>query len=235
MPGYTRQQLKQDRFAETAKETVSWAVEHRNKLVFVAIAVVVIAVVVVGGWFYLDHRDQQASVEMGTALRTYQSPLRPAGTPEQPGVVTFTSAAERAQAAQKAFCAISDNYPHTRSAEFAHYYIGLTYRDMGDYANAEKELKQMAGSRKQDLAALGRFALASVYRQSNRDADAIKLYQDLIAHPTATVPKAVAQLELASLYQAKQPTEAARIYDEIRKEDPQGAAAEVAASRANQK
>ena len=231
MPGYTRHQLKQDRFAETAAETVSWAVEHRNKIIVIAVAVSVALVLIIGGWFYFDHRDSEASVVLGRAVRTYEAPLRPANAPAQPDFLTFTSAAERAAAAQKEFKAVADKYPHTRSSEFAQYFIGLTYRDMGDNKNAEQALNSVASAHNRDVAALARFALAGIYEQTNREPDAIKIYQDLIAHPTATVPKATAQLELAAIYQTKQPAEAARLYDQIRKDDPQSPAAEVATTR----
>jgi len=231
VPGYTRHQLKQDRFAETAAETVSWAVEHRNKLIVGAVVVSIALVLSIGGYFYFDHRDSEASVELGKAIRMYEAPLRPANAPAQPDFLTYTSASERATAAQKEFKTVADKYPHTRSAEFAQYFVGLTYRDMGDNKNAEQSLNDVAGAHNKDVAALARFALAGIYEETNREADAIKSYQELIAHPTSTVPKATAQLELAAIYQTKQPVEAAHIYDQIRKDDPRSPAAEIAGTK----
>jgi len=227
---YTRQQLKQDKFAETAKETVSWAVEHQKTLATVAIAAMVAVVILAGGWIYYNQRDQAASAEIGAALRVYGAPLRSPNAPK-PDYTTFTSAKERAEAARKAFQQVQEKYPHTRAAEVARYFVGVTALDMGDTAGAEKVLQQVAGSGNQDLAALGKFALASVYRAENKDAEAIKLYQELAAHPASTVPKTTAQLELASLYQQKQPDEAAKIYTQIQKEDPSSPAAQTAATR----
>jgi len=89
----------------------------------------------------------------------------------------------------------------------------------------------VAGYRNQDLAALGKFALASVYRAENKEAEAIKLYQELAAHPASTVPRSTAQLELAALYQQKQPEEAAKLYQQIQKDDANSPAAQTAASR----
>ena len=73
---------------------------------------------------------------------------------------------------------------------------------------------------------LAKFALASQYKSSGQDAKAIDLYKQLIAHPSRTVGKAEAQLELASLYAAKQPAEAKKMYEEISKENPASAAAQ---------
>ena len=227
---YTRQQLKQDKFAETVAEQVSWAVEHQKKIVTVAIVAVIAVVVLAGGWLYYSQRDQAASAEIGAALRLYSAPLRPANAPKQE-YTSFTSAKERAEAARKAFQQVEDKYPHTRAAEFARYFVGVTAFDMGDNTGAEKILTQVAGSRNGNLAALGKFALASVYRAENKDGDAIKLYQELAAHSTSTVPRSTAQLELASLYQQKQPEEAARLYTQIQKDDPNSPAAQEAATR----
>jgi len=227
---YTRQQLKQDKFAETAKDTVSWAVEHQKPLATASIAALVVLVIVAGGWIYYNQRDQAASAEIGAALRIYGAPLIPANA-SKPDYKTFTSANERAETARKAFQQVQDKYPHTRAAEIARYFVGITSLDLGDTANAEKVLQQVAGYRNQDLAALGKFALASVYRAENKEAEAIKLYQELAAHPASTVPRSTAQLELAALYQQKQPEEAAQLYQQIQKDDANSPAAQTAASR----
>jgi predicted negative regulator of RcsB-dependent stress response len=227
---YTRQQLKHDKFAETVAEQVSWAVEHQKTIATVAIAAVVAVVILAGGWIYYNQRDQAASAEIGSALRIYDAPLRSPNAPK-PDYTTFTSAKERAEAARKAFQQVETKYPRTRAAEVARYFVGVTSLDMGDTATAERVLKQVADSRAEGLSALGKFALASVYRAENKDADAIKLYQELVARPAPTVPKTTAQLELAALYQQKQPEEAARIYTEIQKDDPSSPAAQAAASR----
>ena len=227
---YTRQQLKRDKFAETAEETVSWAVEHQKELAGLAIAAVVAVAIVAGGWIYYNQRDQAASAELGAALRTYGAPLRSPNAPKL-DYMTFTSGKERAEAARKAFQQVRDKYPHTRAAEVARYFVGVTSLDMGDTAGAERTLREVAGSHDDAFSALGKFALASVYRAENKDADAIRLYQELIAHPAATVPKSTAQLELASLYQQKQPEEAAKIYTQIQKDDPTSPAAQTAATR----
>ena len=93
--------------------------------------------------------------------------------------------------------------------------------EAGDTGNAEKRLKDIADSGDRERAALAKLALASLCRSNNRDAEAVKLYKDLIDHPTNSVPKVTAQFQLADAYQAKQPDEAKRIYDELAKDkDP---------------
>jgi TolA-binding protein len=122
-----------------------------------------------------------------------------------------------------------DRYPHTRASDFARYFAGITASDLGDNANAEKNLKDVASVHNADLAALGKFALASVYRKTNRDKDAIEIYKSLAEKPTTSVGKATAQMELADLYQEKQQTqEAKRIYEQVQKENPNTEIAQLA-------
>ena len=231
MARYTRHQLKEDRFATAVQEQVSWAVEHRNKLIVAGVVLGVIVLAAVGAFFYNQGRNDQASVALSTALRIYDAPLRPAGSPQQPGQISFTSAAERAQAAQKEFRKVVQDYPYTRSADFARYWVGVTAMDMADYKTAEGQLKELTGSRRDDLSALATFALATVYRSSGKESQAVSLYKELIDHPSNTVPKTTAELELAELYEKTQPAEATKIYEQIRKDDPSSVAAQFATSK----
>ncbi len=233
MPGYTRHQLKEDKLADAAKGTVHWAVAHRGKLIAVSTVAGLLLIAGIGGWAFLRHRDAQASVALGAAIRTYNTPLSAPETPAQPGVKTFTSAKERAQAAQKEFLEIASKYSYTRTAEVARYMAGLVAVDLGDAAAAERELTAIAGSHNRDLAPLAKMALASLYRSQKKEADAIKLYKELIDQPTRTVPKSMAQLELASMYETTQPAEAMRLYQQIKTENPTSPAAQLAEGRIN--
>jgi len=232
----TRHQLKQDRFSkvtfEAAGNAAHWSVEHQSKLIAAVIAVIVIGAIAFGGWYYVNSQDEKASAEFSTAVRTWETPLRPAGVPPQPGTDSFASAQERATAARKQFEAIVDKYPRTHTADMARYFVGLASAQLGDNAAAERSLQEAARSSNADLAALGKFALASVYRAENKDAQAVDLYKQLIDKPTLVVSKATAQLELASFYESRQkPDEAKKIYEQVQKENPATEAASLAQRR----
>jgi predicted negative regulator of RcsB-dependent stress response len=225
----TRHQLKQDTFATTAVETYSWAVDHRNKVIYGAIIVALVLAAVLGGWAYLGSRDQAASKALGEAMAVYNAPVRPANVPADPAVKSFTSSEERARAAHAEFAKVADQYSHTKSGAVAQYLSGVTAKEINDAAGAENSLKKATQSSDEDLASLAKLALAGLYRDTNKDAQAIDIYKQLIDHPTRSVAKSAAQLQLAEFYQPKQPQEAAKLYEQIRKEDPQGVAAEIAA------
>ncbi|MGA8151273.1 MAG: tetratricopeptide repeat protein [Terriglobales bacterium] len=236
MRAETRHQLKQDRFSQVtidaAERTVHWSAEHQGRVIVIAAIVLALAGIVGGGWYYLSQQDQKASVDFSRAIRTLDTPVRPPNMPPQPESPSFASSRERAAAAHKQFQEIADKYPHTHAADFSHYFLGLTSGDLGDNAAAERELQKVASYHNADLSALAKFALASVYRNTKRDKQAIDTYQQLIAKPTVTVSKVTAQMELAATYRAaNQPLEAKRIYEQIQKENPASEVGQMASTK----
>ncbi|PYX55634.1 MAG: hypothetical protein DMG73_16980 [Acidobacteria bacterium] len=236
MRAETRHSLKQDRFSKAtiraAEQTAHWTAEHKLNLIIGTVVVAAVVAAAAGAWYYLGQQDEKASIQLSEAVRTLDTQVRPPGVPAQPDTPSFGSATERAIAARKQFQAIADKYPHTRTADFARYFAGVTSADAGDNNVAERALQQVASSHNRNLAALAKFALASVYRKENKDAQAIDLYKQLISSPAETVGKVTAQMELASLYQSKQQAaEAKRIYEQIQKENPSSEAASLAGQK----
>ena len=236
MRAETRHQLKQDAFSRVtigaAEKTAHWSVEHRNTLLVVTVVVAVIVAAVGGGWYYLSTQDEKASFELSQAVRTLDTPLRPAETPAQPDFPSYTSAKERSDAARKQFQAIVDKYPHTRTADMARYFLGVTSASAGDNAAAENSFKAVASTGNKELASVAKLALAALYGNTNRTKDAVALYQELINHPTASVSKATAELQLAELYQtSNQPLDAKRLYEQIKKENLGPEAVQIATQK----
>jgi len=225
---YTRQELKQDKFAESAAEAAHWTVEHRSTLT-TAIVVAVIAVLIGGGtWWYMQTQNEAASTELGKALAIYSAPVVPPGTPKQGEQIMFYSPQERAIAAKNAFYAISSKYSITHSGRYAHYLAAVSETELDNYKVAEEQLKQVSEVHDAPVASLAKLTLAGVYLNQGRENDAVALYKDLIDHPSTTVPKSRAQLALADVYASKQPSAAMAIYDQMIKDDPKGVGAEVA-------
>lgn len=236
MRAQTRHQLKQDAFSRAtigaAEKTAHWSVEHRNTLAVAGIVVVVIIALVAGGWYYLSAQNEKASLEITQAVRTLEAQLRPAGAPAQPGVPSFTSAKERAEVARKQFQEIIDKYPHTRSADMARYFLGVTLTTEGDNAAAETNFKAVASTGNKELSSIAKLALATLYGNTNRVKDAESLYQELINKPTTSVSKVTAQLQLAELYQSSnQPLDAKRLYELIKKDNPSTEAGQLATQK----
>jgi TolA-binding protein len=232
----TRHSLKEDRFRgatiEATERAVHWTVEHKSKLIIAGIVLLALVAAGFGSWYYLGQQDEEASLELSKAVRTMETQVRPEGVPAQPDFPSFASSRERATEARKQFQAIVDKYPHTKSADIALYFVGLSSSQVGDNAAAERDLRKVVSSGGQDLSALAKFALASVYRNTNRLKEAIDLYKQLIDKPAPTVGKAMAQMELAETYvQNQQPGEAKVIYQQIQKENPSSEVAGTASKK----
>ena len=239
MRAETRHHLKQDAFSRVtigaAEKTADWTVEHRTTLIIAVVVALIVLGAAVGGWYYLNAQDEKASLDLSVAVRTLDTQLRPAGTPEQPDFPTFTSAKDRSEAAQKQFQAIVDKYPHTRTADMAHYFLGVTATNLGDNAAAERNFKQVVSAGNREIASVAKDALAALYGQTKRTKDAIALYQELINKPTTSVSKVTAQLQLAELYQnSNQPLDAKRIYEQVKKDNPGNEAGQLATQKLTQ-
>ena len=234
MDQQTRQALKRDKFVSTTNQGLEWASENREQAMKYGIAAAAVIVLLII-WAVVYHsRSASAAAALGDAMQTYQTPLANPQQPAPEGIKTFSSIAERAKAANAQFVAVADKYGMTAAGENAEYFAGLTYEDAGQNQQAEDALKKVAGSWNSRLASLGKFALAQLYRNTNRDAQAIDLYNQLSAKPTDTVPYGMAQLTLADLYNAEGKTdEAKKIYASLKDKDSKGPAGEIAAQKLN--
>jgi tetratricopeptide (TPR) repeat protein len=230
----TRKALKHDQFVDTTTHGLEWAKENRRSVIATSIIVAAAILIAVVGVLVYNSRASQASVAFGEAMQAYQTPLAAPGQQIPPGVKTFPTVAERAKAANQLFMGVADKYGMTPDGRTARYFAGLTYMEQGQNASAESTLKQVASGWNGDLAALAKLSLAQLYRQTNRDSQAIDLYNELTAKPTTTVPAGLAQLQLAELYESQgKPELAKKIYAQLKDKDAKGPAGMMAAQKLN--
>jgi len=230
VPGYTRRQLKEDKFAESAQGAAQWATSHNTIVIGLVVLFLVIVLGGAGMYAWRSRQIEKGNDELAAAIRTFSTPIQPAGAPAAEGP-TFTSVTDRAKAAEKQFQAVADKYSWVAPGKIARYMHAVTLLQGGDKAGAEQELKKVADSGDKDVAALAKMALASIYLNSNRQGDAVKIFKDLSDHPTNTVSKSTAQLELAEVYEKTDPEQAKTIYQQLQKDDPRSLAAQVAAQK----
>lgn len=234
MDSQTRHALKQDKFVATTQQGVSWVSEHRTSVIRYSIAVVVVLALLIAGVIVYNQRAGAAETALGSALDVYSSPLAQPGQPAEKG--TYAKAADRSKAANQQFVQVASQYGWLPEGAKAHYFAGLTYQEMGQTGPAESELKVAAGAWDGNLASLAKFALAGFYHQTGRDAQAMDLYNGLIAKPTSAVPAFTSQLALADLYAAAGKKEQARqIWAKVKDADKTGSAGSIAAEKLNAK
>jgi predicted negative regulator of RcsB-dependent stress response len=172
-------------------------------------------------------------------MQTYQTPLASQAPNLPPGMKTFPDAKARATAANAQFLSVANQYGMTQPGKMALYMAGVTYIDAGNNSAAEDALKKVAASWNGDTAALGKSALAGLYQQMGRNADAEKLLEELGKGNAATVPPYFAQIQLGDLYQSEGKTaDAKRVWAQVKDKDKDpkgtpGPAAQVASERLN--
>jgi len=175
-------------------------------------------------------RSSAADSALGAALDVYTSPLAPPGAPPISGM--YTASADRAKEANREFVAVASEYGWLPEGSKAHYFAGVTYAELGQNGNAETQLTAAAHSWDRNLSNLAKLALAGLYHQTARDNDAIALYNEIAAKPSATVSTAVAQLDLADLYATEGKQDQARaLWAKVRDADKDGAAGQIAAQK----
>jgi tetratricopeptide (TPR) repeat protein len=226
----TRHALKNDKFAQATASSVSWVSGHRSGVLRWAITAGVILAVGIGGLIFWNVRSTAADSALGAALDTYDAALATPGAPAETGV--YSTAADRAKAANKQFVAVAQQYGWLPEGAKAHYFAGITDQELGQTGSAESELKIAAGAWDHNLANLAKLALAGVYHQTARDSQAIDLYNQLAAKPSETVTAGVAQLDLADLYAAAGKQDQARaLWAKVKDADKDGAAGSIATQK----
>ena len=223
----TRHALKQDSFALATASSFSWVTVHRSGVLRWVIGVVAAVVVAFGGlWFWIA-RTSAADSALGTAMDIYSAPLALPGAPPENGV--YANSSERSKAANQQFAAVAQEYSWLPQGAKAHYFAGVTDQELGQTAAAETELKLAAGAWDKNLASLANLALAGLYHQTGRDAQAIDIYTTLAAKPSETVSANVANLDLAALYAASGKQDLARnLWAKVKDADKDGAAGQIA-------
>ena len=233
MDAQTRSALKkEDPFIHTTQAVLDWIAENRAKALRITIGVLVVIALAVAGVIVYQQRSAAAANALGSALSVYSTPITDPAQPVPPGMKTFATAADRAKAANPLFEDVAKRYGSTTPGQNALYFAALTAGEMGNDAAAEAGFRKAGDLHDANIASLAHFALANLLTQHGQTGEAIKLYQNLINHPTATVPAATAQLQLAQLYEASNNVaEANKIYALLKAKDLTTAAGQIAAQR----
>jgi tetratricopeptide (TPR) repeat protein len=226
----TRHALKGDKFAQATKTSMSWLSGHRSGVVRWTISGAVVLVLALGALIFWNVRSASADAALGTAMDTYSAPLAEPGAPAENGI--YATSSGRSKAANQQFVAAAQQYGWLPDGAKARYFAGVTYEELGQNGAAETELKAATGSWDHNLSNLAKLALAGLYHQTGRDAQAIDLYNAIISKPSVTVSAAVAQLNLADLYAATGKLDQARaLWARVKDADKDGAAGSIAAQK----
>ena len=224
MARISRHELKQDEFQSTVEAFENFAKQNYKQVILTVAVAVLVAGSIVGWKQYNARQASTANAALADALKTFTAsvggppPNLFAGAQQQPPTGEFATDQDKYKKALAQFSEIIAKYPRQTAAGFARYHAGLCQAALGDSAAAVKTLEAASRVRDQDVASLGKLALAEELARTGKTEEAVKTYNDLASHPSATVPKATALLGLADVYRASQPGQARAIYEKLEKD-----------------
>jgi TolA-binding protein len=133
-----RRDLKRDKFVDEVGSLTTRAKENQRLLVTVTAAVVVLALIGYGIYFYRSNREQKGQEALASAIETIDSPLIQAGTPNP--LAKFTTEKERTDRSETLFKDVQKNYSGTNAADVANIYLARISASRNDVTTARKLL-----------------------------------------------------------------------------------------------
>jgi predicted negative regulator of RcsB-dependent stress response len=221
----SRKELKKDEVRDTLAHGAETILSHQQLTLYLLILAILVALGFYGWRTYTKRQTVKASAAFDAAMKIFQAPV---GIPPTPGQITYKEEKNKYADAEKKFSELASNYPRTHAGQIGSYYAALSLEKLDKNDDAKKRLRQLAGSRDEEMAAMAKFELAGLDQRTGQGEEAVKLYKELIAKPAMLVPKPVVMLALADYYRQKNPAEAAKLYGQIKSEYPDTPVAEQA-------
>jgi TolA-binding protein len=212
MKAHERHKLKQNDFVETTMSIIGVVQENRGLAAIILAIVVVVAAAGGGWWYWRTSRANGAGALLGIAMATEQATIAPAptlpGAQQTPG--TYPTEQAKADAVVKALTAVITQYPGTDAAIQAQYQLGSEYLSQGRASDADAAFQKVVDSGSSLYAPLGRLGRAQALMAEGKSDDALKIYSELAADRTTSLPVDGLLMEMARAAQKAGKTQEAR-------------------------
>lgn len=229
MAHISRKELKKDEVRDSFAHGIEAILSHQLLTTWLLVGVIVAALGVLGYRLYSQRETTQASAAFDVAMNSFQGRVITTGQPPaQPGEVTFADEKSKYTDAAGKFSVLAGKFPRTNEGKLAKYFAAISDEHINKDDDAKKLLQQLASDRDANFAAMGRYELAQLDDRTGQGDAAVKLYQQLIDKPAVFVPKPVVMLSLAEHYAPTNPTEAAKLFGQIKTDYPDTPIAEQA-------
>lgn len=155
-----RRDLRHDKFVDEIGSLSVKARENQRLLTMITAALVALAVIVYGIYFYRNTREEKAQQALGVAIETIDSPLIPEPGQQPVPNAKFKTEAERNSAAEKLFNGVKKDHSGTDAADVADLYLARLSAGKGDVAGARKLLESFVSNHsKHVLVGAARYSL----------------------------------------------------------------------------
>lgn len=233
-----KRQIKQDELREGVEHAGQWARGHSDELRIGILVAAVLVLLVAGISYFQQYRKAEAERAFAEATEIFHSPVAGEQTdptaPTPAGTTTYPTEKEKFEKAMAAFDGVHRRYGSTPAGVRARYYSALCGIELGKFAEAEKELKDIAGKGGDALEpALARLALAESARRQGKTQDAIDAYRKLVDDAKQPLPRDHALMRLATLLEeTEKKAEAAKEFRTLAEQFPRSVYATEARRRA---
>ena len=229
-----RDEIKQDELMSGLDKAATWAVAHRDEM-RIGAGVVVVLLAAGGALAYFQgQRAKEADRAFRDALTTFAAPVASeiAAGADRPSGQVFATGEEKYKTAAAAFEGVERRFGTSKTGLRAKYYAALSRVQLGQYAEAEKALKEIQALGSGLEPELARLALAGLYRRSGQVDKAVESYRGMATNPTANVPRDFALLSAAqALEDAQRWPEARAAYRQVFEDFPASVFATEARTR----
>lgn len=212
MKSQERHHLKENEFARTAARVATAVSENRGRAIYGSIAIVAVAAVVGGYFWWTSRTANRAGALLGEAMSIAQAPVVPPptvpGAKQSPG--TFPTEQARREAALQAFQRVASEYGSTQAGVGARYQLAATLLTMGRGAEAEKAFREVADAGSNIYSAPARLGVAEALIAQSKYDDAIKTLTELSADRNGPLPVDGVLMQLARTCERAGKTQEAR-------------------------
>lgn len=199
-----RHHLKQNEFVSVVASATNWYQKNKDKAML-AVGVVLVGVVLTGGYFWWQNRSaEQAGELMGVAMTIYQAPIVPPssvpGAVQQPG--SYPSEKARYEAALKAFQDVANTYGSSPSGIAARYHSAETLFSLGRLNEAHQAYQMVIDKGGSSVyGSMAKLGLASTMLAEGQGDQAVKTYEELAAVRDGIVPVDGVLMQLGKAYE----------------------------------
>jgi len=199
-----RRDLKHDKFVDEMGSLSTRARENQRMLLLATCAVVALAVLGYGIYFWRSSRETKGQVALGKGIETIESPLMaPPGSQPTPNA-KFKTDADRQAAAEKQFKEVEAKFSGTDAADVAGLYLARIEALHGNTASARKRLQHFVDEHPKHLLVGG--ARYSLYQLRIDAGEAPQVAQELqaqIGKSDSILPSDTLLVLLAHAYDAQ--------------------------------
>jgi TolA-binding protein len=200
-----RHDLRHDKFVDEIGVLSSKARANQRLLLTIAGAVVAIAVIVYGIYFYRSNREQNAQEALAVAIETFDAPIgdAPAGQPAPTGP-RFKTEQERGAAAEKQFKDVQAKFSGTDADDVAGLYLARLAMNRGDVATARKSLEEFVNDHEDHiLVGTARYSLYQLRLENGEAAQVATELQGELSKTDAALPPDAMLALMAQAYDAQ--------------------------------